>query len=233
MNNLLHNYHQQHQSSYIWGETLNSGVAVIVETRPSERSILEQTIRNIRHYTQWEIIVYGIEVGLPVVHLGSVNINNHHHYNDLLKSFTFWEQLPHENILIFQTDSILLRCGITDYLDYGYVGAPWSWAYDPNFKDSRYPDLSIFKLGGNGGLSLRKKSLMLNILHDNYQHPSVIDKYLSEDMFFSKYLTLDEVPNFENRKRFCVETMFHSQPLGVHSPEKYLSQSQVNKILNK
>ncbi|KAK3322391.1 hypothetical protein B0H66DRAFT_574602 [Apodospora peruviana] len=59
---------------------------------------------------------------------------------------------PAEHLLIFQTDSILCansRQTLNDFLEYDWVGAPW----DPN---GQY--------GGNGGLSLRKVSTIIDIL---------------------------------------------------------------------
>ncbi|KAK8092082.1 hypothetical protein PG997_002443 [Apiospora hydei] len=61
---------------------------------------------------------------------------------------------PAEWLLVFQTDSILCansRQNINDYLEYDWVGAPWN----PNGK-----------FGGNGGLSLRRVSSIIEILRD-------------------------------------------------------------------
>ncbi|KAM7204034.1 hypothetical protein V8F20_003732 [Naviculisporaceae sp. PSN 640] len=61
---------------------------------------------------------------------------------------------PAEHLLIFQTDSILCansRQTLNDYLEYDWVGAPWN----PNGK-----------FGGNGGLSLRKVSSIIDILRN-------------------------------------------------------------------
>ncbi|TPX11178.1 uncharacterized protein E0L32_000996 [Thyridium curvatum] len=59
---------------------------------------------------------------------------------------------PAEWLLIFQTDSILCANSVhnlNDYLEYDWIGAPW----DPNGR-----------WGGNGGLSLRRVSAMIDIL---------------------------------------------------------------------
>ncbi|KAI8634893.1 hypothetical protein F5Y19DRAFT_469943 [Xylariaceae sp. FL1651] len=61
---------------------------------------------------------------------------------------------PAEWLLVFQTDSILCansRRNLNDYLDYDWVGAPW----DPNGR-----------FGGNGGLSLRRVSSIIEVLRD-------------------------------------------------------------------
>lgn len=59
---------------------------------------------------------------------------------------------PAEHLLVFQTDSMLCansRQSINDWLEYDWVGAPWS---------------PTGKWGGNGGLSLRKVSAIIDIL---------------------------------------------------------------------
>ncbi|KAK3375146.1 hypothetical protein B0H63DRAFT_268506 [Podospora didyma] len=61
---------------------------------------------------------------------------------------------PAEWLLIFQTDSILCansRGNLNDYLDYDWVGAPWN----PNGR-----------FGGNGGLSLRRVSTIIDVLRN-------------------------------------------------------------------
>lgn len=59
---------------------------------------------------------------------------------------------PAEWLLVFQTDSILCansRLTLDDFLEYDWVGAPWRPSH---------------RWGGNGGLSLRRVSAMLDVL---------------------------------------------------------------------
>ncbi|KAI1331146.1 hypothetical protein F5Y16DRAFT_423700 [Xylariaceae sp. FL0255] len=61
---------------------------------------------------------------------------------------------PAEWLLVFQTDSILCansRRNLNDYLDYDWVGSPWN----PNGR-----------FGGNGGLSMRRVSSIVQVLRD-------------------------------------------------------------------
>lgn len=61
---------------------------------------------------------------------------------------------PAEWLLVFQTDSILCansRLTLDDFLEYDWVGAPWK-------ADSMW--------GGNGGLSLRRVSTMIDVLRN-------------------------------------------------------------------
>lgn len=61
---------------------------------------------------------------------------------------------PAEHLLIFQTDSILCansRQTLNDFLEYDWVGAPWN---------------PSGRFGGNGGLSLRKVSTIIDVLRN-------------------------------------------------------------------
>lgn len=66
---------------------------------------------------------------------------------------------PAEWLLVFQTDSILCansRQTLNDYLEYDWVGAPWN-------PQGRF--------GGNGGLSLRRVSAIVNVLRNQERVP--------------------------------------------------------------
>ncbi|KAH8653403.1 hypothetical protein BX600DRAFT_515679 [Xylariales sp. PMI_506] len=79
---------------------------------------------------------------------------------------------PAEWLLVFQTDSMLCansRQNINDYLDYDWIGAPWN-------PHGRY--------GGNGGLSLRRVSAMIEILRDQIR----VDGSEPEDVWLAERL---------------------------------------------
>ena len=67
------------------------------------------------------------------------------------------------------SDALLLRRGIDAFLGYDYVGAPWEFCRDRVQGDARFyfdgrgPD-SWCWLGGNGGLSFRKRRSMQRVL---------------------------------------------------------------------
>jgi len=77
---------------------------------------------------------------------------------------------PAEWLLVFQTDSMLCansRQSLNSWLDYDWVGAPWH----PN---SRF--------GGNGGLSLRRVSKIIEVLRNQERLPNTYpeDAWLTE-----------------------------------------------------
>ena len=133
-------------------------------------------------------------------------------YNDMLKTTQFWESIPTENVLIFQTDTILRRFGIEEFISYNYIGAPWI-----RFREG--------KIVGNGGLSFRKKSRMLEITNQFSD-----EEITMEDIYFCKYLNNDDIAPIEVAKRFSVEDVYYKNPLGLHQPK--IEPYKLKKILN-
>ncbi|KAF7864162.1 uncharacterized protein EAF02_010130 [Botrytis sinoallii] len=79
---------------------------------------------------------------------------------------------PAEWLLVFQTDSMLCansRQSLNNWLDYDWVGAPWN----PNGK-----------FGGNGGLSLRRVSAIVDVLRNQVR----IDDSEAEDVWLTDRL---------------------------------------------
>jgi hypothetical protein len=122
-------------------------------------------------------------------------------YNNLLKNNEFWKKVKGDKVLIFQSDSILIKSGIDEFLKYDYVGAPWLKPKENS-------------LVGNGGLSLRTVRKMEEICHKygNSDEPL-------EDIFFMTHLK-DNVADFETAKRFGVEDVPYPTPLGIHLSKK-------------
>lgn len=79
---------------------------------------------------------------------------------------------PAEWLLVFQTDSILCansKQNINDYLEYDWIGAPWN-------PGGRW--------GGNGGLSIRRVSAMIDILRNQKR----VDGSEPEDVWLAERL---------------------------------------------
>jgi len=91
---------------------------------------------------------YNIRIKLINLNVDNLTIEM---YNNLLKNINLYENIPTETFLIFQTDTLInpkYKDLIYEFIDYDYVGAPWISNGDV----------------GNGGLSLRKKSKMIEII---------------------------------------------------------------------
>ena len=151
-------------------------------------------------------------------------------YSELFFNYKFYDYIPTETFLIFQTDSMILeenRNKIYDYIEYDYVGAPWV--------ESLYGPIGI----GNGGLSLRKKSKMIKLL--KYRNIASIRKlntyygeYLPEDRFFNGDYTMEYVninkPTLQKSMCFSVEAIYNTSPFGIHKCWGHLSQQNLNKL---
>jgi uncharacterized protein DUF5672 len=140
-------------------------------------------------------------------------INSIQDYNRLLTSKRFWRAMPSEKVLIIQHDSMLLREGIEEFMEWDYVGAPWSFQ----------------TFGGNGGLSLRDVKAMLKVI-DNFTwqfHPEG-----NEDVWFCNcmhQLGMNLAPR-DVCSRFSVESIYQLGTLGYHAIDKWLTPSECDSI---
>jgi hypothetical protein len=187
--------------------------AVIVEPRKHKALpfVLENFLTNLSD--EWDIIImHGnkneeyvddiIENSLSSFEnrISKVNLNVDNltisDYNNMLKSKEFYEKIPTEIFLIFQTDTVICENDkdlINKFLEYDYVGAPW-------------------RNGGvgNGGLSLRRKSKMLEIISN------CPTKNENEDVFFANPCVDIYKPSYEDAKEFSVEQVYNKRSFGVH-----------------
>ncbi len=136
-------------------------------------------------------------------------------YNNLLTCRDFWECIESEKILIFQSDSVILRHGIEEFTNCDYVGACWDF---PPFV-------------GNGGFSLRTKSFMLKIID---KVPFNYYLHGNEDVYFCNLLESvgGKLATQEQAMRFSIEKKFGFGSWGCHALDKYHSKEQCNSILN-
>jgi len=193
----------------------------------------------------WEIIVHaGLDnidkvkeiEGITIKNIGKRNLSIND-YNDMCLSKKFWEEIPFENILIFQIDSVLLDGDLTKFLDYDYVGSPWNKdTVTLQFAD-KITEITFLKGGGasakklknhvtgNGGLSLRRRSGMLKAL----KIPPY--KFVTEDQYFSIRMSgLLNVAPPEVSTDFSTESIYNPTTLGYHKPWGYLSEDELKAI---
>jgi hypothetical protein len=188
--------------------------AVIVETRNIENlsDIIE---RHMKYLPGWGLTIYCGEENKKIlqekipyawfIDLYSI-ITPKNYCNDVMTSVEFWESIPYEKVLIFQSDSEILREGIDDFLGWDYVGSPWQH----------------LEVGGNGGFSLRTKSKMIELL----KHKPYSDELGNEDEYFSKYL-------HEVGGKVACESIFNIGSFGCHAIDKHLSKEECERIRNK
>lgn len=195
--------------------------AIIIE--PRKHKALEFVLNNFANNLskEWNIIVFhGTENKEYVeniinklnrnIQMEDLNVKNLTitEYNKLLTTKSFYDKIPTEIFLIFQTDTIINKDHqniIDEFIEYDYVGAPWR---DGNV--------------GNGGLSLRRKSKMLEIL-DKCKYNNE-----NEDIYFSMSCpnVKKNVPNSDKAKEFSVETVYHDKSFGFHKPWLHINNQQ-------
>ena len=143
-------------------------------------------------------------------------------YNLLLMTAGFWTQFYGEKILLYQEDSFLFHShGIETFLEYDYIGAPWKAGQDDNAYGV-----------GNGGFSLRSKSIMIEVINKIKIEYLIIGKstryymknsniyVLPEDVYFSKSIIDYNIGKVAPRNialRFSQESVNGKNPLGGHN----------------
>jgi hypothetical protein len=126
-------------------------------------------------------------------------------YNNLLLTKNFWNNLKGTKILLYQSDSLIFNMNVDDFLHYDYIGNPFT----------RKCILAKSQVG-NGGLSLRSKNVMLDVLNnpkcdkmysriaENFRLHFKFDN-IPEDIYFSQNiqnLNLGLVADEEVGKKF-------------------------------
>lgn len=204
--------------------------AVIVEPRkhPALEFVLDNFINNLDN--NWKILVlHGnenedyvkniIAKNADRITMESLKVDNLtiQEYNRLLVSKEFYDKIPTEVFLIFQTDTMICseyKDKLNDFIKYDYVGAPFG---------------HLNSLVGNGGLSLRRKSKMLEIINK-----CKYDGNMPEDYFFSKNCpeVKSYIPTSNKAKEFSVETIYNNISFGVHKPWTSLTQNELENKQN-
>lgn len=149
---------------------------------------------------------YGNWTNIQLINTGHENLNRGT-YSALLKTPQLWENFTNwSNILIYQTDALLIRKIDTVYFQYDYIGSPWSvknqW--------TKYN-------AGNGGFSLRNVKSMIRVC-EPFRNTE-FDKIHrgNEDGFFSSIDSFKYPPtNSLLHSAFAVERVKHLFPVGCH-----------------
>lgn len=128
-------------------------------------------------------------------------------YSALLKQPTFYENfLNWSHVLIYQTDSLILRKIDDVYFDYDYIGAPW-------VESNQWCKYNA----GNGGFSLRNVKSCIRAC-EVFRHYKLDDiPKGNEDGFFCNQDIFKYPPiNSELHRAFSVERVNFKYPIGVH-----------------
>jgi hypothetical protein len=152
---------------------------------------------------------------ITLYNLNNINLYSNN-YNEILKRKELYSYIPTEIFLTFNTSSLILSQNkdlINDFLDYDYVGAPWK-------------NETI----GNGSLSIRKKSKMLEIIAK-----CEINEKNEDEFFCLQDKVFLRMPSFEKAKQFSVESVFYESSFGIHNcyVKNYLSKIDLDFLFKK
>ena len=158
-------------------------------------------------------------------------------YNQLLKNPDFWHSLDHKKVLIFQTDTLMIKPVDYEYFNYDYIGSPW---VKNRYESQSFPKYSHTLdrieaatesrvycttvpdglINGNGGLSIRDPKVMAEICIKN-ANKSPADE--AEDIFFSKHIHShsDAIAPALVVENFSCETEYRDT-CGAHAAWRYI-----------
>lgn len=236
-------YLREHHPMFHANHVGNTKVAVIVE--PRRHGMLEPVVRNVMYHLGpgWNLEIVTstknvdyIERNFPgctlrVATLPYENMNQVL-YNHLLMDPWFWWHLSEEHVMVFQTDCILFQKGIQPWLEWDFVGANYY-----------HPEHMAPLIGGvQGGLSLRRRSVMLECLdkvswqsiqyHRTHHRKDPLTCF-HEDVFFTHACEIlqKQVPPMEKRREFSIEAEFWPRSMGHHGTTKnYLTPEQIRAL---
>ncbi len=141
-------------------------------------------------------------VGVQLHQLDTDNVDIDH-YNLLMKNGSFWQMFDADHVLLFQTDSLILRAGLERFATFDYIGAPW---HMENERWSKPMIKAALPEGvGNGGFSLRSTRSMVDICH-RYSASSPLKE--QEDVFFAMHVRENALYRLGDRQsayEFCLE----------------------------
>ena len=205
---------------------------IVLFTNPWKNPLLDASAPFQRAVVEGRIVIKA----LP----RDTHFSDHAAVSKLLTEAWLWEQLaPAGHVLLFQADSILCsnsKLRMEQFLHYDFVGAPIDTSAEGNAGHGE---------GLNGGLSLRNRTMVLDIIKHNSWQGEKDDGTISQgpcntkapclkfedQWYYSKMKALGgRFPSFEVAKTFAVETVWYDTPLGFHQVERWIG-GEMEKVI--
>ena len=143
-------------------------------------------------------IIGNMNIKVIKLDIDNLDVKN---YNKLMCTKDFWNLFSGEKILIYEEDTFIFKSNIMDFIKWDYIGAPW-----PNLEDINV---------GNGGLSLRTKKIMIEII-ENFSALKE-EEYFPHDIYFSKHINkFGCLADFISALKFSSEGLINSNSFGGH-----------------
>ena len=137
---------------------------------------------------------------------------------EIMLTEDFWNQVIAETVLYFECDSMLCpnsEYKVEDFEHFDYIGGWWGKSFHPNAVDESYDRVM------NGGISLRKKSFMLDIIKNELKPYLQRGGNPCEDYFVSDRIrikpTVKDVLNFSIDNGYMYP-LNDKAPFGLHKP---------------
>eukprot|EP00667_Euglena_gracilis_P005514 EG_transcript_5554 len=141
--------------------------------------------------------------------------------NYMMRRAPFWERCRGEWLLFFQLDSAI--CSGSPWSLDDFINDKWDFIGAPHTPEARRNHL-------NGGLSLRRRSKMLEVVKTV---PLNVTEIPQEDIYFTigaaSRGVLKKAPR-DIAMKFSVETTFYERPFGFHKPWAYLEREQLDAL---
>lgn len=160
-----------------------------------------------------------ISSNINIVKTPYANLNQSQ-YSKLLTTLEFWDLLHGEKILIYQEDSIIFKTHVEDFLCFDFIGAPF-----PKGQNDTPNNV------GNGGLSIRTKSIMKKIIQTKSVTSTIFNSstltymknmkliFPPEDIYFSKNmqeLGIGVVGDWNEAFLFSTESVCNASSFSGH-----------------
>ena len=141
-------------------------------------------------------------------------------YSRFLASLDFWNLLVGDKIIIYQEDSIIFKNNINDFIKWDYIGAPF-----PKKTNSTPNGV------GNGGLSLRSKQTMIDVINKISIENTVVSKSVQnymkrtnsycnpEDIYFCQNMieyNIGNIADWDSAYEFSSESICNPNSFGGH-----------------
>lgn len=206
--------------------------ATIVEAREHKhfKAVVKNLIHNTEHLNIGLHIFHGTKnekyvkdalqgvANVKFTDLGVENLDIEA-YNKIMLSKKFLNAIETEKFIVFQTDVITFKKLDSEFLKYDYIGAPWSKNNHKEYKASV----------GNGGLSIRKKKVMLEILDLKIPRKPL----QPEDLYLAQILKSHnfKLPSFVKAKSFATEDIYTLDTFGCHKSWELRTKKQLTNLL--
>lgn len=212
--------------------------AVLIECRqlPNLEFVLRNTIHKLGNswahtivcgldnHSFIQSIIADISTNIRIICLPVHNMNVDE-YTNLLTTIPFWSQFNGEKLLIYQEDSWIFHGRINEFLHFDYIGAPW-------IQSSQVNPQCV----GNGGFSLRSKSIIIDALKAAISYPHKYNTFvpsshvvaqmqrsnlqeIPEDVVITNIMGLYNIgiiADATTASRFSTESIWNPNSLGGH-----------------